>query len=88
MKRPALVELEARAREVGRALAKEIPASQGYGFALIVFNLGPGGHSTYVSNSQRQDMIAALKEMLAHLETGAIAPHGHPSHPANKPGRS
>jgi hypothetical protein len=86
--RPTLAELESRAREVGRALAKEIPASQGYGFALIVFNLGPGGHCTYTSNGQRQDMVAALKELLAHLETGAIAPHGHHNHIANKPGQS
>jgi hypothetical protein len=88
MKRPTLQELEDKANEIGRSLSNVIRASEGYGFALIVFNLGEKGHLTYTSNSKREDMIAALDEMLAHLKTGAVAPLGQPNHAANKRGRA
>lgn len=86
-KGPTLIDLERLAREVGHELAPRIPASRGYGFALFVFNLGKRGHMTYVSNANRDDMILAIEETLAHLKTGAIAPPGMPNHPANKQGK-
>lgn len=40
------------------------------GFALLVFPFdGPDGHRTnYVSNGQREDIIVALKEIVARFE--------------------
>lgn len=85
-----LLRMEQAAREVARQVGdiakRECPP--GVGFAVLLFTFGGGGHMTYVSNAQRADMILALREQLAHLETGAIAPAGQVNHPANKPGRA
>jgi hypothetical protein len=35
-----------------------------YGFTLMLFHFGEGGHLTYISNAQREDMILAIKEFL------------------------
>lgn len=35
-----------------------------YGFTLMMFDFGEGGHLTYISNAQREDMILAVKEWL------------------------
>ncbi len=47
------------------------------GFALLVFDMGmvEAGRMNWISNAQRQDMIVALKEMVAQLE-GRVAPGG------------
>ena len=34
------------------------------GFALFLFNFGEGGFLTYISNSEREDMVQALKEWM------------------------
>ena len=42
----------------------------GLGFALLVFdrNRIERGHMNWVSNGRREDMVVALKEMVAQLE--------------------
>lgn len=60
-----LEELEARAREVGTAVHRCTPP--GVGFAVLLFEHG-GGQMTYVSNSNRADMIRALRECATTLE--------------------
>lgn len=50
-------------------LRKALPASQG--FALLVFDLGAGGNMNYVSNANREQMVSALVELLAHLTVNA-----------------
>jgi len=42
---------------------------EGYGFALLVFGLGEAeGYMNYISNANREDMICALKELVANFE--------------------
>lgn len=82
--RRQLAELEADAQRIGRAIGSGL--SPNTGFALLLFNKGPGGFTTYVSNCRREDMIAAMKEWISHAGTGTIAPPGQPGHPANTRG--
>jgi len=63
-----LKQMERTAREVGRLLGGHMPA--GCGFALFVFEYGPGGWLTYMSNAERADMVNALKEFLVRVELG------------------
>lgn len=59
---------------VAEVLEDVLPA--GYGFALLAFKLnvaGPG-HMNYISNAERADMIAALKELIANFEGRGHAP--------------
>lgn len=47
----------------------------GRGFALLVFDFGPDGTMNYLSNAQRDDMLAAMKEFIAtHEGTAHDAP--------------
>lgn len=47
------------------------------GFALIVFDFGRPGISNYISNAQRSDMIAALRETADRLEQRQDIPPAH-----------
>ncbi|HEY1897027.1 MAG TPA: hypothetical protein VGG62_12170 [Terracidiphilus sp.] len=38
------------------------------GFALFIFDFGDGGRINYISNAERADMIATLKEFIAKSE--------------------
>jgi len=44
------------------------------GFALLIFDFGTGDdrRMNYVSNAQRNDMVVAMKEMIAKFEGQAI----------------
>ena len=55
-------------REIGRALKEECPP--GWGFMFTMFEWRAGGTVTYVSNANRIDMIAQLKELISKLEQG------------------
>ena len=50
------------------------------GFSLVVFNNEPGERVNYVSNCDRADVAAALRELLEHWEKGM------PDIPAHKVG--
>jgi hypothetical protein len=43
-------------------------AGERMGFALFVFPFGEGGRISYISNSDRADMLATLKEFIAKSE--------------------
>lgn len=44
-------------------------AFEGYGFALLVFPFnGDKGRVNYISNAERPDMLAAMKEFIARAE--------------------
>lgn len=58
-------------RNLADKIQQEIP---GLGFALFVFEFHTPGMANYISNSQREDMIAALKETLERLEDGKYYP--------------
>jgi hypothetical protein len=56
-------EMEALARAID-AVVSEFTNGERKGFALLVFDFGIGGNMQYCSNANRQDMIAALRELL------------------------
>jgi hypothetical protein len=35
---------------------------------VLIFDQGKGGRMNYISNSRREDMIAALRELLTNFE--------------------
>lgn len=50
-------------REIARKIQQCIP---GKGFALVVYDFGSGLRDfSYISNSQRQDMIATFEALIA-----------------------
>lgn len=60
-------------RGVAKAVDQALNGSNGskeYGFAILIFPFGAteDGRVNYVSNAERRDMIAALKEITAHFE--------------------
>lgn len=59
-------ELEEIARDIGRVIGGAVPP--GVGFALLVFDFGTQGTISYLSNARRDDMIAALKNLIVNLE--------------------
>ena len=42
------------------------------GFCLLMFDFGSDKRMNYVSNAQREDMLCAMKEFIAHAEGRAI----------------
>jgi hypothetical protein len=63
-----LEEMAEQMRVAVKAAEAQLPA--GVGVALLVFDMqGPiGSRANYISNCQRDDMIAAMKEMIARWE--------------------
>lgn len=57
--------------DIGKTLANTInEVGEGkYGFCLFVFNFGEKGRINYISNAQREDMVATLKEFIANVES-------------------
>lgn len=61
-----LYHMEDTARKIGGAIGRKLDDTYGpheVGFCLMVFDFGEGGWSTYISNAQPVDMIAALREL-------------------------
>jgi hypothetical protein len=55
------------ANDIGRIIGMALPKE--YGFALLIFGLGESdGRMNYISNASREDMLAALKELIARFE--------------------
>jgi len=52
------------------ALMLDSLTPEGYGFTLLMFKMnGKGdGRMNYISNASREDMLAALKELVANFE--------------------
>jgi hypothetical protein len=66
-------ELVAITRMIGGQIAKEMnDANTGppIGFMLMMFDFGPDGFSSYISNARRADMVKALREQADRLEAG------------------
>ncbi|WP_028210788.1 hypothetical protein [Paraburkholderia mimosarum] len=53
---------------VGSALGQTF---EGRGYALLVFDFGPGGTMNWISNADRHDVIATLREFIAVSEGNA-----------------
>lgn len=57
------------ANDIGRILLGAIKQTNAnYGFALLLFEYGDGGHMNYISSANRRDMVAAMKEFIARNE--------------------
>jgi hypothetical protein len=55
-------------RQIARIIKDELPPDAG--FTLLVYNFGPNGYMTYSSNANREDMVAAMIELLGRLLKG------------------
>lgn len=73
---------DAQMNALGRAIdeifnGKDVPPEKKeWGFALLVFRFGQGDdhRSNYLSNANREDMIATMKEFIARAEGRYIDP--------------
>jgi hypothetical protein len=66
-----LTRMEKVNREVGALIGEAIDQSGGhFGFALFMFGFGNDQEMTWISNAERADLIAALKEFIAKCESG------------------
>ena len=72
-----LAALEDLAQMIAQRVGPAFDGS-GAGFAVLGFEFGSGGWSTYVSNARREDMIRALREMADHLEQSKDTPRRRP----------
>ena len=55
------------ANSIGSIIGQTLPP--GWGFALLVFPFNEGdGRMNYISNAGRDDMLVALKEVVARME--------------------
>jgi hypothetical protein len=66
------------AKDIGRRIGDNLP--DGFGFALLIFNVGEnpgGGMMNYISNAKREEMISALKELIANFEGRKSGEVGH-----------
>lgn len=59
-------EVEGILNDIGQKLGEKMPA--GFGFNLLIFSFGENGSMFYISNAQRPDMIAAMKEFIGKQE--------------------
>jgi hypothetical protein len=57
--REARAAIERKTCALGRMVAGRLP--DGVGFALFLFDFGPGGVMSYVSNAERDDFAQALQ---------------------------
>lgn len=55
---------------VGESIADVIAGSlpPGHGFALLIFEFGHGGNVSWISNAERDGLVAAMKDVIAKLE--------------------
>ena len=65
-----MAEIEVKHRELMNTVAGVLDdVFDGYGFCLLVFDQNTEeGRMNYISNSNRDDMITALKEFIANHE--------------------
>lgn len=58
--------IEGSLREVGRAIAGELP--EGWGFCLFIFDFAPKGSLFFLSTAERADMLKLLEEFIERQE--------------------
>lgn len=59
-------EIENLLKRLGENIGSRLP--KGWGFALNLFSFGPNGAMFYISNANRRDMVAALRECIKKIE--------------------
>lgn len=69
LKRAQLQDLSSQIMRMAEPYAVQA-TGQRIGITVLVFEFGERGNLAYISNAQRADMIAAVKQWLAHAERG------------------
>lgn len=57
-------EIEFKLRELADAIGPSLPPNWGFTLLLFDYNAGPKGSLFYVSNGQRKDIVAMMKEFI------------------------
>ena len=66
-------ELVTITRMIGKALVDEmndVNTGPPIGFMLMLYDFGPAGFTSYISNGQRADVIKLLREQADRMEAG------------------
>jgi hypothetical protein len=63
---PIRPEVRERMNEIARLIDGALP--RGFGFVLLVFKFGRAGFMNYISNTERADVVRAMKEFVAKEE--------------------
>ncbi len=61
-------EVKASGEHLAEVISDMIPPS--HGFALLIFDMGEGGHISYISNARREDMLEAMAEFIGKHADG------------------
>lgn len=63
-------------KAAGEALADIIDSAlpDNHGFALLIFEFGDEGNLSWISNADRDDMLATMKDFIARHEGRALDP--------------
>lgn len=61
--------LERQCADVGRKIAKLLPA--GTGFVFVAYDFGTAGNMAFISNGERPSTIKMLKELAGKIESDA-----------------
>lgn len=59
-------DMKRQLHDISAAIDAGLP--EGMGFGLFLFEFGPGGAMFWMSNAQRADIVASLKEWIAKQE--------------------
>ena len=55
-------EIKNSMQKIGKIIAMALP--KGWGFTLLIWSKGEGGSMFYISNGNRQDVIASMREFI------------------------
>jgi hypothetical protein len=55
-------QIRSQLNDIGHGIGERLPP--GYGFLLLIFTFGEGGSMFYISNGEREDMMAAMREFI------------------------
>lgn len=60
--------IENKMQNIAAYIESEI--GKGYGFTVLIYEQGKAGRMNYVSNSQRESVVEAMKEFIENTEDG------------------
>ena len=70
MPAPIRPEIAEPMKGIARTIAGCLPPT--HGFCLLIFDFGQGGHTSYMSNAKREDMLRLLREFIVMLERDTV----------------
>lgn len=62
-------DIEIRLKEIGDLINEQLPIGWGFTLLLFDFNRGDNGSMFYISNGQREDVVAMMKEFIMQTTT-------------------